>query len=62
MQSRVIKWPSTDKEVREKQRRFQDVNGLPRIVGAIDRTHIRLFDVILGENEFAYVNRKGKEY
>ena len=62
IQSRVIKWPSTNEEVREKQRRFQAVDGFPRIVGAVDCTHIRLFDVILGENEFAYVNRKGKEY
>ena len=60
IQSRIIKWPTTDDEIRERQRDFMAVAGFPRVVGAIDCTHIRLFDVILGNNEFAYVNRKGK--
>ena len=60
LQARFIKYPSTPNEVQRNQRTFMGVRGFPHVVGAIDCTHIRLHGVILGPDEYVYVNRKGK--
>ncbi|KAJ8048988.1 Protein ALP1-like [Holothuria leucospilota] len=58
-QNQFIKFPTTPEEVQQKQRDFMAIQGFPRVVGAIDGTHIRLTNVALGPTEYVYVNRKG---
>ena len=60
IQAEHIKWPLTHEEVRQTQQDFMGLRGFPRIVGAIDCTHVRLYGVTLGDNEDVYVNRKGE--
>ena len=60
LKSRFIKFPNTPEEVQHNQRSFMAVRGFPHVVGAIDGTHVRLHGVILGPDEYVYVNRKGK--
>ena len=59
-QNRFIKFPSTREEIERNQRDFMHIRGFPRVVGAIDGTHIRLFNVVKGPEEYVYINRKGK--
>jgi hypothetical protein len=54
-----IKWPSTHQEVETVQQEFFQLSNFPGVVGAIDCTHVPLDCAPLGDNEFAYVNRKG---
>ena len=60
VQSQFIKFPTNFADVQRKQRDFTAVRGFPRVVGAIDGTHVKLHGVILGDDEHVYVNRKGK--
>ena len=63
IQWQFIKFPTTPEEVQHNQRGFMQVgqHGFPRVVGAIDCTHVRLYGVVLGPSEYVYVNRKGKQ-
>nr|XP_054774032.1 putative nuclease HARBI1 [Lytechinus pictus] len=54
-----IKFPCTQEEVRDTQRRFFLLASFPNVVGAIDGTHVRINGVPLGAAEHLYVNRKG---
>ncbi|KAI4455490.1 hypothetical protein MML48_9g00008915 [Holotrichia oblita] len=53
---RVIQWPSQDRAVIV-MRGFEEASGIPRIIGAIDGTHIKIDAP--KENAADYVNRKG---
>ena len=55
MKDEVITWRSPA----EKKREFMDKSGFPTVVGAVDGTHIWLDGSPLGDNEYAFVNRKG---
>ncbi|XP_054755070.2 putative nuclease HARBI1 [Lytechinus pictus] len=54
-----IKFPCTQEEVRDTQRRFFLLASFPNVVGAIDGTHVRINGVPLGAAEHLFVNRKG---
>ncbi|XP_072019678.1 LOW QUALITY PROTEIN: putative nuclease HARBI1 [Amphiura filiformis] len=59
-----IVWPTTDEEIAAKQaelpREFYAlICSFPRVIGAVDCTHVRLDSCPYGENEHVYVNRKG---
>lgn len=56
----IYEVPYYPEEVQQEQRDFLAVQGFPRVVGAIDGTHIRLYGVVLGPAEYVYVNRKGQ--
>ena len=60
LKDEFIKWPTTRAEIANAQRGFYDLSGFPGAVGAIDCTHVPLDCSPLGNNEYAYVNRKGK--
>ncbi|XP_071491270.1 putative nuclease HARBI1 [Diadema antillarum] len=46
-------------EVRKTQHDYFLLAGLPRVIEAVDGTHIRISGVALGAAEYLYVNRKG---
>lgn len=50
-----IFWPSNE-ELKINMQKFYEVAGFPRVVGAIDGTHIPIISP--AENEHLYVNRK----
>lgn len=52
----VIKWPTED-QVRQTWLRFEAISGFPKIIGAIDGTHINI--PAPKHNPEAYINRKG---
>ena len=52
-----IKMPNTHAELFANARAFSEIQGMPKIIGAIDCTHILLKAPT--ENENSYVNRKG---
>ncbi|XP_041464536.1 putative nuclease HARBI1 [Lytechinus variegatus] len=56
----VIKFPKSDGAVVEAIEGFYRIAQFPRVVGAIDCTHVGLHGCPLGEDEYVYVNRKGK--
>ncbi|XP_041469638.1 putative nuclease HARBI1 [Lytechinus variegatus] len=60
LKDEVIKFPETLEKVRDTQVSFFEVAGFPNIVGAIDGTHVNLHGAPLGEEEYIYVNRKGR--
>ena len=53
-----IRFPSTPDEVARTQSDFKLVAGFPRIVSAVDCTHVLLKGAKLGEDAYAYINRK----
>ncbi|XP_072166404.1 putative nuclease HARBI1 [Diadema setosum] len=60
MKDEVIKFPETMAEVRAAQIGFYELAGFPNVVGAIDCTHVELHGAPLGDDEYVFVNRKGK--
>lgn len=54
--AKFIQWPSGDRAV-SVMRGFEEANGFPKTIGAIDGTHIRIDAP--KENPADYVNRKG---
>lgn len=59
-----IKFPDTAEEVRKEQIRFYQIARFPKVIGALDCTHIRLSSVPLrlevgGEQAELFRNRKG---
>ncbi|XP_071843463.1 putative nuclease HARBI1 [Apostichopus japonicus] len=58
MKGDVIRFPTTPQEVMATQRGFSDVAGFPRIVSAVDCTHVLLKGSRLGEDAYVYINRK----
>ena len=55
-----IKFPRTLEQVREQQVKFHRVARFPQVVGAVDGTHVYLNGAPLGEEEYLYINRKGR--
>lgn len=57
MRQQYIKWP-TENEMQEIMENFEshDFPGLPRIIGVVDGTHIRIRAPTV--NPDAYINRK----
>ncbi|XP_071632125.1 uncharacterized protein [Temnothorax longispinosus] len=53
----VIKWP-TNERVNEIWAGFENASGFPKVIGAIDGTHITI--PAPTDNSAAYVNRKGR--
>lgn len=39
---RFIKFPDTEEALKEKQRQFYDIASFPRVLGAMDCTHIKI--------------------
>ncbi|PIK43221.1 putative nuclease HARBI1 [Apostichopus japonicus] len=58
MKGDVIRFPTTPQEVMATQRGFSDVAAFPRIVSAVDCTHVLLKGSRLGEDAYVYINRK----
>ena len=54
-----IRFPVAQDDVIKKHREFFADIGFTEVVGCIDCTNIGLHDCRFGENEHAYVNRKG---
>lgn len=52
----VIKWP-TGERVRQTWLKFEATSGFPKIIGAIDGTHVTI--PAPKHNPEAYINRKG---
>ena len=52
-----IRFPSTEEELRKTKREFNNIAGVPNVVGAIDCTLIKI--IAPKENEPDYVSRKG---
>ena len=61
-QNRFIKFPHDAEKVRQWQHEFMTISGFPRVVGCIDGTHIQMFNVNKGADEYVYINRKGKDF
>lgn len=59
MKDQHVKWPTSEEEVRTVQQEFHTLSHFPGVVGAIDCTHVPLDCAPLGDNEYAYINRKG---
>nr|XP_054756868.1 putative nuclease HARBI1 [Lytechinus pictus] len=57
----VIKFPQSIEDLRERQVGFYGVAHFPNVVGAVDGTHVNLLGAPLGEDEYLYVNRKGRK-
>ena len=57
--NRVIKFPVQQQDVMRTQREFFAIAGFPKIVGAVDGSHIRLYGAPLLDDEHLYVKRKG---
>ena len=56
-----IKFPRTNQQLTKMKDRFFAIAGFPRVVGAVDGTHIHLHASKLGTDcEYTYVNRKGR--
>uniref|UniRef100_A0A3B1IY90 Putative nuclease HARBI1 n=1 Tax=Astyanax mexicanus TaxID=7994 RepID=A0A3B1IY90_ASTMX len=53
---RFIDFPTTPRVIQQKQTQFMQIAGFPRVVGAIDGTHIKIIAPSI--NEDVYVNRK----
>lgn len=58
MSPRFIKMPATLDEQEEAIRRFRRIANFPRVIGAIDCTHIRI-KKIRADGGQLYINRKG---
>jgi hypothetical protein len=58
MKNEVIHFPTTPQEVATAQGDFFAVAGFPRVVSAVDCTHVLLYKSKYGENAYVYVNRK----
>ncbi len=54
----VIRFPESEEEVATTQREFFEVAGFPRVVSAIDCTHVPLKGSKCGDADYIYVNRK----
>jgi len=56
-----IYWPSTAQEFQQSAKKFQDMRGLPYIVGCIDGSHVYIPEVGLETSTRAldWINRKG---
>lgn len=52
----VIQWPTGD-QLNEVLAGFENINGFPQVIGAIDGTHINI--PAPKENPESYINRKG---
>ena len=59
MKEEYVKWPTTPEEVTDSQLGFFQLCGFPRVVGALDCTHVPLDCAPLGPAEHCYINRKG---
>ncbi|XP_072182162.1 putative nuclease HARBI1 [Diadema setosum] len=55
-----IKFPCTREDVRNTQVKFHNIAQFPHVVGVVDGTHVCLSGAPLGEEEYVYVNRKGR--
>ena len=53
-----VKFPTTPQEVAVAQGGFFAVAGFPRVVSAVDCTHVLMYKSKLGPNAHVYVNRK----
>ncbi|CAC5394568.1 HARBI1 [Mytilus coruscus] len=53
-----IQWPETQQQKNKIRDGFYDVAHFPGVVGTIDGTHVRI-QAPSGDNEYAFVNRKG---
>ncbi|XP_063953826.1 putative nuclease HARBI1 [Lytechinus pictus] len=61
LRNEVIKFPQSIEDLRERQVGFYGVAHFPNVVGAVDGTHVNLLGAPLGEDEYLYVNRKGRK-
>ncbi|XP_064103412.1 putative nuclease HARBI1 [Macrobrachium nipponense] len=52
-----IKMPQNPQEIHQTAQAFHRISGFPRVIGAIDGTHIPI--KAPSDNEYIYVNRKG---
>ena len=57
--STFVKFPSNEDAILETREKFYQLCGFPRVLGAIDCTHVRLYKAPLGDAEPGFVNRKG---
>ena len=53
----VICWPTTNGQLQSIAQDFEEVGGMPGVIGAIDGTHIKIPGP--SEHRNAYINRKG---
>nr|XP_054770416.1 putative nuclease HARBI1 [Lytechinus pictus] len=58
--SQFIKFPRTDEETAANIQDFYRIARFPRVVGAVDGTHVCLHGCPLGPDEYVYTNRKGR--
>nr|XP_054771454.1 putative nuclease HARBI1 [Lytechinus pictus] len=56
----IIKFPCSDDEVTDQQTNFYKIANFPKVVGAVDGTHVYLHGAPLGPDEHVYINRKGR--
>ncbi|XP_071496527.1 putative nuclease HARBI1 [Diadema antillarum] len=56
----VIKFPHAPEVVASTVEQFHNIAGFPRVVSVIDCTHVSLHGCHLGEDEYVYINRKGR--
>ncbi|XP_063952168.1 putative nuclease HARBI1 [Lytechinus pictus] len=55
-----ITFPTTPHKIREQHNKFYHIAQFPKVIGAIDGTHIYLHGAPLGQDEYLYTNRKGR--
>ncbi|XP_030852506.1 putative nuclease HARBI1 [Strongylocentrotus purpuratus] len=58
MKHDIIRFPTTPAEVAASQADFFAVSGMPRVVSAVDCTHVLLRGARYGDDAYIYVNRK----
>ncbi|XP_072050892.1 putative nuclease HARBI1 [Amphiura filiformis] len=55
-----VKFPTTPQAVATAQQDFMNIAGFPRILGAVDCTHVELHGCPWGPDEYIFVNRKNR--
>ncbi|XP_072179304.1 putative nuclease HARBI1 [Diadema setosum] len=56
----VITFPNAPEVVASTVEQFHHIAGFPRVISVIDCTHISLHGCHLGEDDYVYINRKGR--